>query len=115
MPDPFNTLADLIQSLMENALASHGNNDALTAIAKGQIAIVQAQDAIRQDQAAIKDRQSAMQDDLLSIKAYIGAPDVRFGATQDELDSLAARMKKQTDDVAAFERSVTQTDAPPSQ
>lgn len=56
---------------------------------------------------AILANQEIIKADLLSIKAYLGVPDVRIGATQAELDQLGARIKGETDVVTSFDQSAT--------
>lgn len=52
-----------------------------------------------------------MTDDLLAIKAFLGIPDVRIGATQADLDAFSAKLAKATQTVTAFDAEIKATQA----
>lgn len=60
----------------------------------------------------ILDNQAAAAADLLAIKAYFGIPDPRIGATQDQLDTLGARVASETEAINQFDAGIHPPDPP---
>lgn len=55
----------------------------------------------------VLENQETMKADLLSIKAFFEVPDVRIGATQEQIDALGEKLKQQTDAVKSFDETTT--------
>lgn len=54
---------------------------------------------------------NTIKEDLLTIKAFLGIPDVRIGATQADLDAFSAKLAKATQTVTAFDAEIKATQA----
>jgi len=135
MPNIFSSLVDLI----EDALGRHDTDlkpvlDAIAGIAKAQadneaaaiarhdvlVALIQTITKTQADNAgAVASIQSRLdlhtsmingaRDDLLSIKAFLGIPDARIGATQDQIDALGAAVQAEVKEIEQFDQTLQTT------
>ena len=84
-----NPFTDLIEEILKDLLNQHPNNGKLNQILEDLQIVKQAQEA-----SAARDE--TIKADLLSIKAFFGIPDVRLGATQEQLEALSKRITDET-------------------
>jgi len=50
--------------------------------------------------------------DLLSIKTYFNIPDVRIGATQEQVDALGTKLTAETEAIDKFDAGLQQANSP---
>jgi len=118
---PFASITDLLEDL----LGSHIDKEMLQKILQDAdqtlgivrefqtqafSAVLSSLSRIEGAQQAMKTVQDGMVADLLSIKAFLGVPDVRLGATQEELNALGARIQETKHKVTQFDENIPKTD-----
>lgn len=99
MASPFKSLDDLLLSVVKAALQAHLDPSKVDGIIANQ-------EEFKRTLKYILENQQAAAQDLLAIKAYLGVPDPRIGATQDDVNKLGALLKNQTDVVNEFDRTI---------
>lgn len=95
-----------LKDLLEDILSAHSDSKKLGDISDALVKLNATAERIEAKQGTIQATQETMQADLLSIKAFLGVPDVRNVATQEQLDELSARIQKQKEDVQTFDASI---------
>lgn len=108
MPKDKKGLFSTLEDLLENLFTIHVDNARLDRIIEMEGAILQGQTDAKAAQETIVGQQAILQADLLSIKAFLGVPDLRIGATQEQLDALGQRVQKTVENVAEFDKSTTE-------
>jgi hypothetical protein len=98
MANVFTTIGELIEDL----LTSHIDPKKIDQIIANEATIIEGQLVITKALADEKTARETMQADLLSIKVFLGVPDVRVGATQEQLDAFGKRI---TDETAVVQQS----------
>jgi hypothetical protein len=109
MPSPFTSLTELLEDL----LSQHIDKDKLNEILVEVKAFKSQQDDLVTGQTTLTEHVTDLVQDMLEIKAFLGVPDARIGATQEDLDKLAARFKQTTQELVANDLSIPKPlDAP---
>lgn len=113
MASPFKSIEELLKA----ALQAHLDPSKVDKILDNQGAIMASLSTMRSKQeaafnaAAASDRVAAQSaQDLLAIKAFLGVPDPRIVATQDDVNKLGSLLKKQTDVANEFDRTIPASD-----
>lgn len=101
MPNPFKSIGELFLSVLE------GHIDAAKIDR-----ILSNQQQILDNQQLIKRALSTTAGDILSIKAFLGVPDARIVASQEDLDQLGARLQRETAATQEFDNSLNATTRP---
>jgi len=100
--NPFSTLFELLEDL----LTAHIDNSRLDKIIEQSAALLQGQADSKAAQETIVAQQAIIQADILSIKAFLGVPDVRIGATQEQVDALGARLQGDVKSAEQFDETI---------
>lgn len=109
-----------IGELLEDLFTVHIDNARLDRIEKTQESILRGQsdlskallvidgkiEAVFNEQEAETSSMKGIRDDILSIKAFLGAPDHRLGATPEQVDALGKKLTSETAAVEQFDASL---------